>query len=152
MTGRSTKGRRFALAPFARASLAVAVASVAASVLISPTPATALDRSGAMVPGARIEVPNRAGIGYGPHALRPPRHDLRAPHLAAPNGEEMDMAVPAMRLRRGARRLPSRSSSRLARHVNWCRTRYRSYDARTDTFVPARNAARRACQSPFSPN
>lgn len=127
----------------------VAALGLAAAVLGPPTAALSLDRSGAMAPGTWIEVPNRAGIGYGPLALRPPRHDLRAPRLAAPGGEAIETVVPPMPPTRGARRSPARSSSRLARHVNWCRARYRSYDARTDTFVPATNAARRACRSPF---
>ena len=34
-------------------------------------------------------------------------------------------------------------------HVNWCYGRYRSYDARTNTFQPY-NGPRQACYSPYS--
>ena len=35
-----------------------------------------------------------------------------------------------------------------AAHVAWCAGRYRSYDARTDTFQPY-HGARRVCRSPY---
>ncbi|MFC6490278.1 BA14K family protein [Nitratireductor sp. GCM10026969] len=34
------------------------------------------------------------------------------------------------------------------RHVEWCLSRYRSYDVRTDTFQPY-NGPRRYCDSPY---
>ena len=34
-------------------------------------------------------------------------------------------------------------------HVNWCLNRYRSYDVRTDTYVP-RRGVRKYCNSPYN--
>ena len=88
------------------------------------------------------------GIGYGRHALQPPRHDLRAPPLGADGRPirlpEVDFGdVPP------DRSAPTGPQSVATRHANWCRTRYRSYDGRTDTFVPGAGAPRVPCASPF---
>ena len=87
-------------------------------------------------------------IGYGRHALRPPRHDLRSPPLGA---DGAPVRVPHVELGDVPpdRSLPRGPQSTTARHVNWCRARYRSYEARTDTFVPRPNAPRVRCASPF---
>ena len=46
-------------------------------------------------------------------------------------------------------RAPPRRSYGLSNaHVNWCYNRYRSYDARSNTFQPY-NGPRRACYSPY---
>ena len=93
-------------------------------------------------------VPDAGGIGYGRHALMPPRHDLRAPPLGA---DGRPIRVPEVELGEAAsdRSLPVGPQSTTARHANWCRTRYRSYDGETDTFVPRAGAGRVACVSPF---
>ena len=87
------------------------------------------------------------GLGYGRHALMPPRHDLRPPPLL-PDGSR----VPVPEIDLGDvprdRSLPRGPQSTAARHANWCRTRYRSYDARTDTFA-LRAGVRVRCASPF---
>lgn len=41
-----------------------------------------------------------------------------------------------------------RHSGHGSAHVNWCYNRYRSYDARTDTFQPY-HGPRRKCHSPY---
>ena len=92
--------------------------------------------------------PSPGGIGYGRHALRPPRHDLRPPVLGA-DGSPIEVPDAALGEVPPDASLPSRSSSPLARHVNWCATRYRTYDRRTDSFVPRSGAARVRCDSPF---
>lgn len=114
------------------AALAVALPAV-----VAPSGALALDA----VPGA-------GGIGYGRHALRPPRHDLRAPPRL-PDGSVIDVPDAELGEVPPDRSLPARSSSPLARHVNWCATRYRSYDQGSDTFVPRAGAGRVRCDSPF---
>ena len=92
------------------------------------------------------------GLGYGRHALMPPRHDLRAPPLM-PDGSRVPVPdvelgdVPPDRSLPD-RSLPGRPQSRAARHANWCRTRYRTYDGATDTFAP-RPGVRARCLSPF---
>ena len=101
-----------------------------------------------VAPAGAQTVPNPAGHGYGRHALAPPRHDLRPPRHLGPDGTpipelDTDLREPAL----GERRY--RPQSRASRHANWCRARYRSYDARTDTFVPRAGAARVSCDSPF---
>ena len=97
-----------------------------------------------LVPAAAEDVPG--GIGYGRHALMPPRHDLRAPPLGA---DGAPLRAPEVRLGEVGhdRSLPAGPQSTAARHANWCRTRYRSYDPRTDTFVS--RTGRMRCTSPF---
>ena len=101
-----------------------------------------------VAPAAAQTPPNPAGLGYGRHALAPPRHDLRPPTLGADGAPipfpEADLIEPERDCS-----LPQRAQSTAARHANWCRTRYRTYDARTDTFVPRAGAGRVRCRSPF---
>ena len=90
---------------------------------------------------------NPGGLGYGRHALMPPRHDLRPPPLGADGAPVRTPKVPLGDLP------PDRSvtggpQSTAARHANWCRTRYRSYDEATDSFAP-RPGVRARCASPF---
>ena len=87
------------------------------------------------------------GVGYGRHALMPPRHDLRPPPLG-PDGALVTAPDVELGEVPPDRSLPSGPQSTVARHVNWCRTRHRSYDARTDT-VPRAGAGRVPCASPF---
>ena len=94
---------------------------------------------------------NPAGLGYGRHALAPPRHDPQPPRHLGTDGAPFPR--PGVELGEPPRdaSLPDRPQSRAARHANWCRVRYRSYDGRTDTFVPRPKAGRVRCASPFRP-
>ena len=93
-------------------------------------------------------LPHPAGLGYGRHALAPPRHDLRPPTLGA-DGAPIPMPEVELDRPERDRSLLERPQSTASRHANWCRTRYRSYDGRTDTFVPSANGGRARCRSPF---
>lgn len=95
-----------------------------------------------------VVVPDAGGIGYGRHALRPPRHDLRPPPLG-PDGRPVAVPDAPLGNLSSDRSLAEGPQSIASRHANWCRTHYRSYDARTDTFVPRSGSGRVPCASPF---
>lgn len=92
--------------------------------------------------------PPLAGTGPGHYYSHHPHHVPSYPHrltgypvpiYAAPR------AMPGMAVRGTVVRI---HRAHPAAHVAWCAQRYRSYDARTDTFQPYRGP-RRVCRSPW---